>query len=72
MHYTSAFGHDLFPHWHQTREMLHTIEAFLDEKDKKGDELPALLRKQLIEQADDLKRILPILEKQQAEASVKG
>ena len=72
VHYTSAFGHDLFPHWHQTREMLHNIEAFLNEKGDRGSELPALLRKMLIEQADDLKRILPILEKQQTEVRLKG
>ncbi|ACF45703.1 aminopeptidase N [Prosthecochloris aestuarii DSM 271] len=71
VHYTEAFGQLLFPHWDQTRKMLHTIEAFLDEKDKKGDEPPALLRKKLIEQADDLKRILPILEKQQTEVRLK-
>ncbi|ANT63991.1 hypothetical protein [Prosthecochloris sp. CIB 2401] len=35
------------------------------EKGDNGSELPALLRKMLIEQADDLKRILPILERQQ-------
>jgi len=64
VHYAGAFGHLLFPAWQQTRDMLNKIETFLNEKDKKGDELPALLRKQLIEQADDLKRILPILEKQ--------
>ncbi|MBL6956379.1 MAG: aminopeptidase N [Chlorobium phaeobacteroides] len=64
VHYAGAFGHDLFPHWRQTPDMLHKIETFVNEKGTNGSELPALLRKQLIEQADDLKRILPILEKQ--------
>ncbi|UZJ38778.1 hypothetical protein [Prosthecochloris sp. SCSIO W1103] len=54
-----------FPHWDQTPDMLEKIETFLDKKDSDGGELPTLLRKLLIEQADDLKRILPILEKQQ-------
>ncbi|WP_294345899.1 aminopeptidase N [Prosthecochloris sp.] len=65
VHYAEAFGHYLFPHWHQTPDMLRKIETFLDKKDSDGGELPALLRKLLIEQADDLKRILPIMEKQQ-------
>ncbi|NEX15019.1 MAG: aminopeptidase N [Prosthecochloris sp.] len=64
VHYAGAFGHDLFPHWRQTPDMLHKIETFVNEEGTNGSELPALLRKQLIEQADDLKRILPILEKQ--------
>ncbi len=64
VHYAGAFGHILFPQWHKTRDMLDTIEAFLDKKRTNGGELPALLRKLLIEQADDLKRILPVLEKQ--------
>jgi len=37
------------------------------EKGDNGSELPALLRKMLIEQADDLKRILPILKMQAME-----
>ncbi len=65
VHYSEAFGHALFPQWNQTPGMLHKIETFLNEKGDRGSELPALLRKMLIEQADDLKRILPILERQQ-------
>ena len=64
VHYAGAFGHLLFPAWQQTRDMLNTIETFLNKKGSEGASLPALLRKQLIELADDLKRILPILEKQ--------
>ncbi len=64
VHYSGAFGHALFPQWNQTPGMLHKINTFLNEKGDNGSELPALLRKMLIEQADDLKRILPILEKQ--------
>lgn len=65
VHYAGAFGHSLFPQWNQTPDMLHNIETFLNQKGSNGSGLPALLRKMLIEQADDLKRILPILEKQQ-------
>jgi len=65
VHYSGAFGHALFPQWNQTLGMLEKIEKFLAEKGDNGSELPALLRKLLIEQADDLKRILPILERQQ-------
>ena len=64
VHYSGAFGHALFPQWNQTPDMLHKIETFLNEKSDNGSKLPALLRKMLIEQADDLKRILPILERQ--------
>ncbi|ASQ91468.1 aminopeptidase N [Prosthecochloris sp. GSB1] len=64
VHYAEAFGHFLFPTWRQTPDMIEKIETFLDEKDKNGGDLPALLRKLLIEQADDLKRVLPIMEKQ--------
>ncbi len=64
VHYAEAFGHILFPTWRQTPDMIEKIETFLDEKGKNGGDLPALLRKMLIEQADDLKRVLPILEKQ--------
>ncbi|ACD90394.1 aminopeptidase N [Chlorobium limicola DSM 245] len=66
VHYAVAFGHSLFPQWNQTPDMLHNIETFLNRKSSNSSGLPALLRKMLIEQADDLKRILPILEKQQA------
>jgi len=65
-HFARAFGRSLFPAWNRTPEMLERIEQFLEEKEKNGATLPALLKKQLIEQADDLKRVLPILESQRA------
>ncbi len=68
VHYAKAFGRDLFPAWHQTPELLGTLERFLAEK---GTSLPALLKKLLIEEADGLKRILPILENQHAGVNAK-
>jgi len=60
VHYSAAFGMFLFPVWDHSRSLLEDVEKFLAEKK----ELPFLLRKELMTHADNLKRAIPIIEKQ--------
>ncbi|PJZ69266.1 aminopeptidase N [Leptospira perolatii] len=56
-HFSSAFGHLLFPMFQPNEKLLQKTESFLKEQEK----LPGLLKKDLMQQRDELKRILRIL-----------
>ena len=60
LHYSSAFGKLLFPDNFKHQTILQKTNGFL--KDNKN--IPKLCKKQLIEKCDDLKRQIPIIEKQ--------
>ena len=58
LHFSSAFGSELFPSVMNVKQTLKQTNLFLDTHD----DLPKLCRKDLIENADHLKRRLAILE----------
>ncbi len=58
-HFSSAFGHMMFPSFEPDTKLLQRTQDFLDQKKN----LPELLRKDLLQQRDDIARTLKVLEK---------
>ncbi|EPG66615.1 aminopeptidase N [Leptospira wolffii] len=58
-HFASAFGHLMFPSFEPDPKLLQRTQEFLD----KHPNLPELLRKDLLQQRDDIARTLRVLEK---------
>ncbi|TGK05140.1 aminopeptidase N [Leptospira langatensis] len=58
-HFSSAFGHMMFPSYEPDTKLYNRTREFLDQKKT----LPELLRKDLQQQRDDIARTLRVLEK---------